>query len=43
MNAMVRLQEKGLYARVQLRHSSTLSKGMVIEQRPRAGAVVKAG
>jgi beta-lactam-binding protein with PASTA domain len=43
VNAMVRLQEKGLYARVQLRHSSTLPKGMVIEQRPRAGSVVKAG
>ncbi len=43
VNAMVRLQEKGLYARVQLRHSSTLAKGTVIEQRPRAGSVVKAG
>jgi len=41
--AMVRLQEKGLYARVQLRHSSALAKGTVIDQRPRAGSVVKAG
>ncbi len=43
VTAMVKLQEKGLYARVQLRHSSTLSKGTVVDQRPRAGAVVKAG
>ena len=43
VTAMVKLQEKGLYARVQLRHSSTLSKGTVMDQRPRAGAVVKAG
>lgn len=43
LNAMVRLQEKGLYARVQLRHSSTLPQGTVIDQRPRAGSVVKVG
>jgi beta-lactam-binding protein with PASTA domain len=43
VSAMVKLQEKGLYAKVQLRHSLTLPKGMVMDQRPRAGAVVKAG
>ncbi len=43
VSAMVKLQEKGLYARVQLRHSSSLPKGIVMDQRPRAGAVVKAG
>ncbi len=43
LDAMVRLQEKGLYARVQLRHSSTLPRGTVMDQRPRAGSVVKVG
>jgi len=41
--AMVELQEKGLLARIQLKHSSIVGKGMIIDQRPRAGAVVKAG
>jgi eukaryotic-like serine/threonine-protein kinase len=41
--AMVRLQEKGLYGKVQLRHSSKLAKGTVIDQRPKAGSQVKAG
>ena len=42
-DAIVRLQEKGLYAKVQLKHSSAIGKGTVIDQRPRPGAVVRAG
>ena len=42
-DAMVELQEKGLLAEIQLKHSSSFTKGTIIDQRPRAGAVVKAG
>ena len=41
--AMTKLQEKGLLTKIQLKHSSAFAKGVVIDQRPRAGAVVKAG
>jgi len=42
-NAIIELQDKGLYATVQLRYSDKLSdKGTVIGQDPEPGAVVKA-
>jgi beta-lactam-binding protein with PASTA domain len=42
-NAIIELQDKGLYATVQLRYSERLSdKGTVIGQDPKAGSVVKA-
>jgi beta-lactam-binding protein with PASTA domain len=43
INAVQKLQEKGLNARIQLKHSSIHGKGIIIEQRPRGGAVVKSG
>jgi len=43
ITAMTRLQEKGLLTKIQLKHSSVYGKGIIIDQRPRAGAVVKAG
>lgn len=42
-NAIIELQDKGLYGTVQLRYSDTLSdKGTVLSQHPSSGAVVKA-
>jgi len=42
-NAIIELQDKGLYGRVQLRYSNKLSdKGTVLGQEPMSGAVVKA-
>ena len=41
--AMQRLQEKGLYAKIQLKQSSSFKKGTVLDQRPRAGSIVKVG
>src|SRR6056297_22014 len=42
-NAIIELQDKGLYGTVQLRYSNKLSdKGTVLGQEPVAGAVVKA-
>ena len=42
-NAIIDLQDKGVYATVQLRYSEKLSdKGTVIGQNPEAGSVVKA-
>jgi len=42
-NAIIELQDKGLYAAVQLRYSDKLSdKGTVVGQDPEAGAAVKA-
>jgi beta-lactam-binding protein with PASTA domain len=41
--AMEKLQERGLYAMIQVKHSSLYPQGTVIAQRPRAGAIVKAG
>ncbi|MDR0450253.1 MAG: PASTA domain-containing protein [Treponema sp.] len=42
--ALLELQTKELYPRIQLRYSqSSLDKGLILEQEPRAGAIVKAG
>ena len=41
--AMKKLQEKSLYAEIQLKHSSYYKRGTIIEQRPRSGSIVKAG
>lgn len=43
ITALMELQEKELNARVQVRFSSDHEKGMVIEQRPADGTVVRAG
>jgi beta-lactam-binding protein with PASTA domain len=43
ITALMELQEKELNARIQVRFSSDYEKGMVIEQRPSAGTVVRAG
>jgi len=42
-SAVQKLQEKGLNAWIQMKASSTYPRGIVMEQRPRPGAVVKAG
>jgi eukaryotic-like serine/threonine-protein kinase len=43
-NAVIELQDKGLYAEVQLRYSNSLSdKGTVLGQEPIPGSVLKAG
>lgn len=43
-NAMVELQDRGLYAQVQLRYSSNpADKGTILGQSPNAGTLVKAG
>ncbi len=41
--ALIELQEKELYPRLQVRYSSDYEKGMVIEQRPSAGTIVRVG
>ncbi|MDR1447107.1 MAG: PASTA domain-containing protein [Treponema sp.] len=42
--ALMELQVKELYPRIQLRYSqSALDKGIILEQEPAAGAIVKAG
>jgi beta-lactam-binding protein with PASTA domain len=42
--ALLELQVKELYPRIQLRYSqSSLDRGLILEQDPRAGAIVKAG
>ncbi|GHT57629.1 PASTA domain-containing protein [Spirochaetia bacterium] len=42
--ALLELQVKELYPRIQLRYSqSSLDKGQILEQEPRAGTIVKAG
>ena len=42
--ALLELQVKELYPRLQLRYSQTsLDKGLILEQEPRAGTIVKAG
>jgi beta-lactam-binding protein with PASTA domain len=42
--ALLELQVKELYPRLQLRYShSALDRGLILEQEPRAGAIVKAG
>jgi beta-lactam-binding protein with PASTA domain len=43
-DALLELQVKELYPRIQLRYSqSSLDKGFILEQDPRAGTIVKAG
>ncbi len=43
-NAIIKLQEKALYAEVQLRYSDSMSdKGTILGQNPRPGTLVKAG
>lgn len=43
-NAMLKLQDKALYARIQLRYSDSMKdKGVVLGQSPRPGTLVKAG
>jgi len=41
--ALMELQEKELYPRLQVRYSSDYEKGIVIEQRPSSGTIVRAG
>jgi beta-lactam-binding protein with PASTA domain len=42
--ALLELQVKELYPRIQLRYSqSSLDRGLILEQAPRAGTIVKAG
>lgn len=43
IEALMELQEKELNARIQVRFSSDFEKGIVIEQRPSSGTVVRAG
>jgi beta-lactam-binding protein with PASTA domain len=43
ISAMIDLQEKDLYARVQVRFSTDYEKGLVLEQKPAAGASVRVG
>jgi len=41
--ALIELQEKDLYPRLQVRFSSDYEKGLVLEQKPAAGASVRVG
>lgn len=41
--ALVEMQEKQLYPRVQLRYDRPDTRGLILEQNPHAGAIVKAG
>ncbi|UCF97143.1 MAG: PASTA domain-containing protein [Spirochaetaceae bacterium] len=41
--ALIELQEKELYPRLQVRYSSDFEKGMVIEQKPASGTIVRVG
>jgi beta-lactam-binding protein with PASTA domain len=43
ITAIMELQEKDLYARIQVRYSTDYEKGLVLEQRPAAGASVRVG
>jgi beta-lactam-binding protein with PASTA domain len=43
ITALSELQEKELYPRIQVRYSSDFEKGLVIEQKPTPGSIVKAG
>ncbi len=43
ISALVKLQEKELYPKIQVRYSSDYDKGVIIEQKPSAGSIVKAG
>jgi beta-lactam-binding protein with PASTA domain len=41
--ALIELQEKDLYPRLQVRYSSDYEKGLVLEQKPAAGSSVRVG
>jgi len=43
LDALMDLQSKELYADIQVQYSSTLDKGIIIQQRPAPGSLVKAG
>jgi beta-lactam-binding protein with PASTA domain len=44
VEALLELQQKELYPRIELRYSgSTMDKGRILEQDPRSGSIVKAG
>ncbi|MDR1362901.1 MAG: PASTA domain-containing protein [Spirochaetaceae bacterium] len=44
IEALLELQQKELYPRIELRYSaSAADKGLILEQEPRAGSIVKAG
>jgi beta-lactam-binding protein with PASTA domain len=43
ITALMELQQKDLYARVQVRYSTDYEKGLVLEQKPTAGASVRVG
>jgi beta-lactam-binding protein with PASTA domain len=43
ITGLIELQEKELYPKVQVRYSSDYKKGTIIEQKPGAGSIVKAG
>lgn len=43
INACLKIQEKGLNIRIQAKYSSQFTRGLVMDQRPRAGTSVKVG
>jgi len=43
VTALLEMQEKELYAKIQVRYSSEVERGLIIEQKPPAGSIVKAG
>lgn len=43
ISALIQLQDKELFPEIQVRYSSDYEKGIIIEQKPAAGSVVKAG
>jgi len=43
VSALIQLQDKELFPKLQVRYSSDYEKGIVIEQKPAAGSAVKAG
>ena len=43
ISALIEMQEKELYPRIQVRYSSDYPKGMIIDQKPSSGTIVRAG
>lgn len=43
ITAISKIQEKGLNTRIQVKHSSEYSRGVVVDQKPKAGSLVKVG
>lgn len=43
VSALIQLQDKELFPKIQVRYSSDYEKGIIIEQKPIAGSTVKAG